>query len=225
MAVTDSPIPEMPERGFGRKMAVMQRPCRRSVTMNARLSFLIAPFLCAATLAQAADGLAVTESTWQQWQARITVGTLDASPRVLAASLLGDYYFRSLRTGSGLATGGFRATSGVILGAGSATLGAAGVPMRLTDAMSLGHVSLTTPVLLSVDPVSSGATLPYVGLGYTSLAPEGGWGFTADFGLVANNPSAAWGLGRALLGPQKLDDAIRNLRFAPVLQLGVRYTF
>ncbi len=193
--------------------------------MNPGLKLLLAPLVCATSLAQAADGLSVPTDAWQHWQTRISLSTLDTSTRVMAASLVSDYYFRGLRIGRAGASSGFRATSGVMFGAGSAALGAAGVPFRLSDGLSLGHLSQSTVGLPAIDWGDTHAVRPYLGLGYTSLEPAGGWGFTADLGLVAENPAGAWRLGRALLGPQRLDDAVRALRLSPVLQLGVRYSF
>lgn len=173
---------------------------------------------------KAADGLAVPESAWQRWQARVAVSTYDASPRVAAASLVGDYYFRGLRLGHEGTAGGFRATSGLMLGAGSALLGAAGVPTSMGRGLSLGHVSMS-PMRPGSDPGDAGSTQPYLGLGYTSVGAAGGWGFTADVGIVAHAGPDGTGFGRALLGNHSLDAAIRNLRLTPVLQLGVRYSF
>jgi len=173
---------------------------------------------------QAADGLAVPDSAWQRWQARAAISTHDASPRVAAASLVGDYYFRGLRLGHQGTTGGFRATSGLVIGAGSALLGAAGVPTSMGRGLSLGHVSMA-----ALQPGSevgdTGSTLPYLGLGFTSIGAAGGWGFTADVGVVAHAGAGSTGFGRAALGNQGLDAAVRNLRLTPVLQLGVRYSF
>lgn len=177
-----------------------------------------------AAACQAADGLALPDSTWQRWQARATVSTYDSSTRLAAASLVGDYYFRGLRLGHVGTTGGFRATSGVVLGAGSALLGAAGVPARLSGGLSLGHLSLSAQAS-GADTGDAGATLPYLGLGFTSLQSGGGWGFSADLGVVGRNAAGTTDLGRALFGTQGLDTAFRNLRLTPVLQLGVRYTF
>jgi hypothetical protein len=100
--------------------------------------------------------------------------------------------------------GGLRATGGVIQPAGRQP----GLPRSL---------------VLGADSAES---MPYLGLGYTRLASDRGWGFTADLGLVAQNTSQAVRLGRALLGqPQDLEDAVRGLRLSPMLQLGVRYSF
>jgi hypothetical protein len=64
---------------------------------------------------------------------------------------------------------------------------------------------------------------PYVGVGYSDSSLRGGWGFSADLGLAAQN----FGLQRTArsLGNQSLDDFVRDLRLTPVLQLGVSYRF
>lgn len=180
----------------------------------------------------AADGLNIPETTWPRWQARVALGA-GASPgsglpgstggahRVVAANLLGDYYFSAL--GQGLTASGFRATSGLLIG--SAPLGAFTSPVRLGSPLSVGRASLWSGDG-SPEGTESPSTLPYIGLGYSRLALQGGWGFSADLGVVANNPSGALQLGRALFGPARgLEDAVRQLRLAPVVQVGVRYTF
>jgi hypothetical protein len=68
-------------------------------------------------------------------------------------------------------------------------------------------------------------TLPYVGIGYTGLSPRGGWSFNADVGVVSLSPGNAAKLGRFFGGGQSLDDAVRDMRWSPVLQLGVSYSF
>ena len=174
--------------------------------------------------AHAADGLAVPESTWQRWQARAALGTVDQASRLTAASLVGDFYFQGLPAAGATRAGGFRATGGLILGAGSAQLGAAGVPKPSGGALSIGHLALSaTPRGLELPDL--GPTLPYLGLGYTRVTGPSGLSISADVGVVAQNPGAADGVGRALFGSQSLDAAIRNLRLSPVLQLGVRYEF
>ena len=64
------------------------------------------------------------------------------------------------------------------------------------------------------------ATLPYMGVGYTGLSVRSGWSFSADLGLVAQNPG-----GLKLIRSQSLDDAVREMRLAPLLQFGVSYAF
>jgi hypothetical protein len=64
-------------------------------------------------------------------------------------------------------------------------------------------------------------TLPYLGVGYTGLSPRGGWSFNADLGLMSLNPGNAGKLGRVFGGGQSLDDTVRDMRWSPVVQLGV----
>jgi hypothetical protein len=90
--------------------------------------------------------------------------------------------------------------------------------------LSLGHFAMS-PLQPGNDPSDASNTRPYLGLGYTSVGAAGGWGFTADVGVVAHSGTDSAGFGRAPLGAQGLDAAIRNLRLTPVLQLGVRYSF
>lgn len=177
----------------------------------------------------AADGITIPDSAWPRWQARLWLGTNQptsngAAPsagRVLGASLLGDYYFSPL--GQGLTASGFRATSGLVIG--SSGLGTLTTPVQLGSPLSVGRSGLAVPEG-AVDTSDGPSTLPYIGLGYSRLAAQGGWGFSADLGLVAQNPSGAWQLGRALFGPARgLEDAVRQMRLSPVLQVGVRYTF
>jgi predicted membrane channel-forming protein YqfA (hemolysin III family) len=52
---------------------------------------------------------------------------------------------------------------------------------------------------------------------------RGGWGFSADLGVAAQN-GGNQRLMRSLMS-QSLDDTLRELRFTPVLQLGVSYRF
>jgi hypothetical protein len=68
--------------------------------------------------------------------------------------------------------------------------------------------------------------LPYLGLGYSSRWLTGPtsaattWGVSADLGLMAASPRSA-----VRLGQQGLDDTLRELRLAPMLQFGVSYTY
>ncbi|MEY2690675.1 MAG: hypothetical protein RL375_4875 [Pseudomonadota bacterium] len=68
--------------------------------------------------------------------------------------------------------------------------------------------------------------LPYLGLGYSSrwltgpTSAASTWGVSADLGLMAASPRSA-----VRLGQQGLDDTLRELRLAPMLQFGVSYTY
>ena len=67
------------------------------------------------------------------------------------------------------------------------------------------------------------ATVPYLGLGYNDRPLRSGWGFTADVGVMALRPSGGLRLDRG--GVPTVDDVQRDLRLAPVLQLGASYAF
>ena len=198
-----------------------------------RALFAAALTACAAAgAAQASDGLSTGagEWLWPRLQARITVQTAKLTPVALASvvdpaagtrsvqggAFLGDYVFAT----PGL--GNFRATSGVLLG------GQGGAPLL--------HAAPSTRVGVTVLDGGIGSpgngagqegpsTLPYLGLGYSSASLWRRVSLSADFGMVAARPSGLSGLGRAMVGAQAMDAAMRDLRLAPVLQLGVRYSF
>jgi hypothetical protein len=58
-------------------------------------------------------------------------------------------------------------------------------------------------------------------VGYSGLLAKSGWGYWADIGLVVQNPGGVIGIGRA----QGFDDVLRDLRLAPLVQVGVNYSF
>ncbi len=66
----------------------------------------------------------------------------------------------------------------------------------------------------------SASSAPYLGLGFSSLTLASGLALNADLGWIAEGS-----LGRALFGSQGSQAALRELRLAPVLQLGLRYAF
>jgi hypothetical protein len=134
--------------------------------------------------------------------------------------LLGDYYFSRARLGLGDVSGGFRATSGLLLGQRSLALGtpalAAGQSINLTV---LRQQRLAQPM---GETMSEGwSTVPYLGVGWSGGSVRGGWGLTADFGFAARGNSNGLRLGNT----QTLDEVLRELRITPVLQLGVSYAF
>ncbi len=83
------------------------------------------------------------------------------------------------------------------------------------------NFSLANPGLGAEEGNSS---VPYLGVGYTGLqslrATGGGWGFSADVGLVALQPRSA-----VRFGQQGLSDSLRDLQLSPLLQLGASYSF
>jgi hypothetical protein len=171
----------------------------------------------------AAEGLTLTETAQRTWRARLTLGLQDSTLPPRAVSLVGDYYFGTTPGLRGRTTGGLRASSGIVLGAGSALLAAAAATAPAGElAMPAIGRSANLRSWMPETTDSAAAVLPYVGIGYTHHSADGEWGLNADFGLVATQPQF---LGHALLGPHRLDEAMRNLRLRPVLQLGVRYSF
>ena len=63
--------------------------------------------------------------------------------------------------------------------------------------------------------------LSYLGIGYTGRMTGGGLSFSADLGLVSG--SVGLRLGRS--SAQGFEDAMRDLRFKPLLQLGLAYSY
>lgn len=184
------------------------------------------------------DGLLPSrDNPWPRWQGRLSLATarplLAADPlraegpgsRLAGATVLGDYYFtRSLPSLGD--SGGFRATSGIFLGTrfGSLLSTAPGTGLG-GRSFSMDRRPVGGLLLPGVaDPASDGA-VPYVGIGYTGLPSHGGWGFSADVGVMALNPDARVKLGRPAGGGQSLDDVLRDLRLSPLVQLGVSYSF
>lgn len=183
-----------------------------------------------ASVAGAAQGLSqpAADMLWPQWQARITLMTSGASTLALAplaesgaaprglrgGALLGDYVFARPAFGS------FRASGGLMSG----HLG--GLPMASALAGGRFGVSVQRSAAAAWLPgTEAPSTLPYFGLGFSGAAGLAGLSLTADVGLVAERPEGAVGLGRALFGNQGVERSLRDMRLAPVMQLGVRYTF
>lgn len=169
------------------------------------------------------------QTAWPRWQARLGLATaasaLDAGTRwqLSAGQLLGDYYWGGLRPAGVSRSGGFRATSGLLLGPRSLALGTP----ALSSSQGLG-MTLSRSLRPSSGPGESWAepwsVVPYVGIGYSGISLRGGWGFTADVGLAGT----AGGLRTrrdSALGTQGVDDILRDLRLTPVLQFGASYAF
>ena len=174
---------------------------------------------------QAMGHAATAEAPGLRWQARLQLSQVDSqdssgrSSRSLSAALLGDYYL----TGSGLGAGvrgGLRATGGLMMGPLSVTQSGSGLTLS-AQSMSLGQslaVGLRAVGTLS-DRNDPGSTLPYIGIGYSGISQRGGWGFSADLGLI-NRSSLRLG---NTLGP--VDEALRDNRLMPVLQFGLSYRY
>lgn len=171
-----------------------------------------------------ADGAA-----WPRWQARLLPSSSfalwrhaapDAVERrpITSLSLLGDYYV-SRSPSDAPRSSGLRATSGLIVGSLSGQSMSGFEPGLLPGAARGFHS----------DPLDRrrGAgrldSVPYVGIGYTSIVPKAGLGFSADIGLAARFGSAE-GL-RQALGAQSLEDTLREMRLTPLLSVGMSYSF
>lgn len=207
--------------------------------LTAKWMLRIAAVAAALPCGAHAEGLKANldDLPWARWQARVALGlpaplwrsgfdALDRSPASWGGfSVMGDYYFARSLSASGAASG-FRATSGLIVGARSNLWagrpglggGVLGVDRRIFDTAS--------PAVAAGDAnASDTGTTPYVGVGYSGLSLRGGWSVSADLGLVALAPSNAVKLGRVVGGTQSLDELVRDLRLSPVLQFGVSYSF
>ena len=143
-----------------------------------------------------------------------------------SVGLLGDVYLGATpapRTNAG----GFRATSGLLIGARSPWLGASTTSpsggLLARDRRLFG--ASASPLPSAADVSVDSATVPYIGIGYSNLSAKSGWHFSADLGFVSQNPGNVVRFGRVFGGSQSLDDVVRDMRLAPVVQLGVSYSF
>lgn len=182
---------------------------------------LVGTLALAASLAHAGSGEGLrTEFDNQAWEGlkgRLSFGTVAplrgefgsaaSDPlRINSLSLMGDYYLSRAWLGT---AGGLRATSGLVLGSRASLWSS---PASIDQRMALTS---------SLDgSTENNGTVPYLGLGYTGLSSKGSWGLSADLGLMALNPRSA-----VRLGTHSLDDTMRDLRFSPLLQFGVSYSF
>ena len=207
------------------------------------------PWICVAVAAALAtvearadgDGLSTNADrfAWPNVQSRIALAPgapgwrADLAPversglQVGSLGLLGDVYFGGAKSASaGAASTGFRATSGLLIGARSPLLGSSTTPtsggLYASNRQLFGASASSLAV---VDASVDSSTVPYIGIGYNNLAGKSGWSFSADLGVVSQNPGNVVRFGRVFGGTQNLDDVIRDMRLAPVVQLGVSYSF
>jgi hypothetical protein len=191
--------------------------------------------LSGSTFAADSDGTNTNHEQfqWARWQGRLSLGSTapawqlgveGAANKLSSASLMGDYYFgRSLFSGPG-GLGGFRATSGLVIGQrGVLSTGQPG--LGAGSSFSIGsRLFGQAPAPYPAEPNIDNTAMPYLGVGYTGLSVRSGWSFSADLGMVAQSPGSAR-FGRSLGSSQSLDDAVREMRLSPLLQLGVSYSF
>ena len=192
---------------------------------------LVALPLTHTAVAAESDGLraGTNPMPWARWQGRLSLvtstdpwrlGVEGPAVKISSARLMGDYYFARSLTGLDR-PGGLRATSGLIFGPRSVALAGQPAPTG-GSAFSIGNRSIgRSAAPYPGDPAGDTATLPYLGIGYTGLAPRSGWGFSADLGLIARSPNNSPRIG----GSPSLDDLIRDMRMTPLLQFGVSYPF
>jgi len=208
-------------------------PLSRRVPQQLLLVLAIGPL---SNMTFAGDGEGLQLNTAPRWQARLQLSSLDSSAhgveaqrqsgsRLLSANLLGDYYL----TGSGLGgiRGGLRATGGMLLGPMSLSQASAGLALggsafQLGQNVAIGQRSLGL-LSPSSDATDPSASLSYVGIGYTGQTLRGGFSFSADLGLVSNTNIAGLRLGRS--NAAGMEDVLRDLRYKPVLQLGLSYSY
>jgi hypothetical protein len=201
---------------------------RTSTWMLCGALTIASPWVTAAEL----EGSATEAIPWARWQGRLSLALPAASPWQLgnessaqksrSASLMGDYYFsRSLVGPKQL--GGFRATSGLIFGSRSAAVSSA---PALAGGSGFNASSRKYAATGGAgDAPNDSSTLPYLGVGYTNLSVRSGWGFSADLGLLGQSAGSSVRFGRSFNASPSLDDAVRELRMTPLLQLGVSYAF
>lgn len=198
-------------------------PGTPEITVRKAVRCLVGTLALVATFAHAGSGeglkAPLDHPAWQGLKGRLSFGTTTpfqaelgnpaSEPlRIHSLSLMGDYYLSRPWLGS---VGGLRATSGLMLGARGALWSS---PAAIDRRSSLGGG------LIDGSASDNNGTVPYLGVGYTGLSSKGGWGLSADLGLMALHPRSV-----AKLGNQSLDDTMRDLRFTPLLQLGVSYSF
>jgi hypothetical protein len=183
--------------------------------------------------AMAGNGLVppAADTLWPRWHARIAVQGAQTSTHSISSlaegrssllglqggALLGDYHFAQRWFGV------FRASGGLLMGVhGGAPVLSADIGTRLGLTVLRGESQAPLPGAYASDSTD---TVPYLGVGFSSDLWKNALSVTADLGLVASQPSAALGVGRALFGNQGMERAMREMRIAPLLQLGVRYAF
>ena len=200
----------------------------------------IAALPAAAAWASEGSGLTPNGDTlpWMRWQGRLSVevqtpqlrsglGEAQASGlQVRSISLMRDYYFTRSLIGSHL-EGGLRTTGGLIVSPGSRTAGQArfGAESGFSSVARRGDGPGASLLGGDAGADGSAATVPYVGVGYLGQSAKGGWSFSADLGLVALAAGNAVKFGRVFSGTQTLDGLAREMRLAPIMQMGLSYSF
>lgn len=192
---------------------------------SSRIALAAVLLLCSMPGFGQSDGLSLrsVDEPWPRLQARVSLA-VDApvqpalapppsTPGLRGGRILGDLYFGGQRDwGVAGLTGSFRATSGLLWASRGVSLSQPSVPLG-GQVLSVSQLALSSPA-----PDAPAHGTAYLGVGYTGLSPKGGWGFTADVGVLAGN-----GSGLRPVHPVAPEDS--SFRLTPVLQLGVSYSF
>jgi hypothetical protein len=198
--------------------------------------------LCVAQLSSAEGGLNVDKliGYWSATQTRLQISAvvMDTAANTqlagswsgrapMAASLGGDYYFSKSLADAALPPSGLRASTALLIRQPGVSLSEVAWSSRsMTSFGTPGRLAPGYGSSAPYDTASQGySTLPYLGIGWSDYSLKSGWGFWADIGLVVQNPGSATGLGRTLSGAQGVDELVRELQLAPMIQLGVNYSF
>jgi hypothetical protein len=205
--------------------------------------WVVSGFIAALPVAAAwaAEGSGLTPNpdnlSWVRWQGRTSLdvqvplaradlgGTPVSGLQVRRVSLMRDYYLTRSLIGAGT-EGGLHTTGGLIVNPGARSAGQAMFGVQ-PGAYTVAHRSVGPgAAMLGIDtPPDASTTIPYLGVGYIGLSAKGGWSFSADLGLIALAAGNAVKFGRVFSGSQSLDDLAREMRVAPVLQMGISYSF
>ena len=175
----------------------------------------------------AGDGLKITQDStesWSPWQARLAMsapplpllGNWSSAPAIGNAMLAGDRYFDWGQLGDG---GGLRATGALLLGPNALALAS---PAGANHGDMLWRNPGTSVSLTEPDNASA---MPYLGVGYSAWWARSGVGVSADLGLAAQRPGQAVRFGRVVSGTESLDDMLRAMQLAPMLQVNLSYAF
>ncbi|MEK8031965.1 hypothetical protein AACH06_14145 [Ideonella sp. DXS29W] len=174
------------------------------------------------------DGLKISQDstdTWSPWQARLAMSAAPlpmlghfGSPLLSGgnAMLAGDRY---LGWGQSSEGGGLRATGALLLGANA---------LGLASPVGTSHGEMLwrgTGSSVSQGDAESNAPMPYLGVGYSAWWSRTGFGVSADLGLAAQKPGQAVRFGRVMSGTESLDDMLRAMQLAPMLQVNLSYAF
>jgi hypothetical protein len=196
-------------------------------------------FAAAPLVAGASDGSGLTLTADSlpsaRWQGRTSFevqtpllrsdlgGAQTTGLQVRSISLMRDRFLTGSLIGAGT-LGGLYTTGGLILN--SAARSGGQMALGGQPGLLVRRIAGPGAALLGSDlPADSSATVPYLGVGYSGLSVKGGWSFNADLGLVALAAGNVVKFGRVFTGSQGLNDLTREMRFAPVMQMGISYSF